>query len=283
MPYVSYCHPLGGIMKRVRFIIQILTFIPILTFGQTFNLTDTVFQKGDIYRTYEIKFDLAKPWICTESNLYLDSLAKFILRHQNLIFEIGVHCDDRQWTDEYSYCLTCKRGESIKDYLVEKGVNPDQIQTKGYNDSKPIIADSIVFKTKSEEEQEKLHQINRRTEFKILEIKENAVPIFDYMIVEKKPIFPGGETELLQYISKNMNYQLTENDCIFTKVFLNFTIESTGKCIDPDVSINDCTISESFKKEMNKMIIEMPLWTPGEYDGKTVNVRFMIPVNIDLK
>jgi hypothetical protein len=272
-----------GHYEKMRHLIQILTFIPILTFGQTFNLTETVFQKEDIYRTYEIKFDLTKPWICAESNLYIDSIAIFMLRHQNLIFEIGVHSEAKQWTDKYSYCMTCKRAESIKDYLVLKGVTPDQIKSKGYNDSQPIIVDSIVFNTNSEEEQEKLHQINRRTEFKILEIKENSVPIFDYLIVEKKPIFPGGETELLRYISKNMKYPSIQNDCIFTKVFLNFTIESTGKCIDPDVSINNCTISEVFKKEMNKMILGMPLWTPGEFDGKTVNVRFRVPVNIDLK
>lgn len=266
----------------MRHIIQILVFIPILTYGQTFNLTDTVFKKDDVLRTYEIKFDIAKPWICAESNLCLDSIAKFILRHQNLIFEIGVHCDARQWTNEYSYCLTCKRAESIKDFLVEKGVNPDHIATKGYNDSEPIIVDSIILKTNSEVERENLHQTNRRTEFKILEIEENVEPIFDYSIVEKKPIFPGGETELLQYISKNMRYPSTEDDCIFSKVFLNFTIEKTGKCIDPDVSINNCTIPDKFKKEMNKMILEMPLWAPGEFGEKKVNVRFRIPVYIDL-
>ena len=266
----------------MRILIQILVFIPLLSFGQTFKLTDTIFKVGDLLRTYNIEFDLAKPWLSKDNNKFLDSLSDFMLSNQNIVFEISNHCDSRQWTDQSSFCLTCKRAESIKNYLIEKGVNPAFLISNGYNDSDPIISDLEISKLKSEEEKQNAYQINRRSEIKIVEIKKKSEPIFDFYILDKKPIYPGGEDELLKYFSKNFKYPELSKDCyISSKIYFSFIIDTIGKPINPTIKNNNCIVTEPLKKELFNLIENMPHWTPGEYKGRKVRVQFNIPLHID--
>lgn len=127
------------------------------SFAQTFELKDSVFHKGDILRK-QILFDCYKSNIEIEYLPFLDSVAIFLIQHKNLTIEVSNHCDER-WSPEYSTCLTCKRAQAIVDYLVSKGVDKNRLLAKGYNADKPIIKNA---------KREYEHQINRRTEFKIL-------------------------------------------------------------------------------------------------------------------
>jgi len=50
------------------------------------------------------------------------------------------NCDERG-SDEYNKILGQKRADAVKDYLVEKGANADQIKTVSYGKSKPLDLD----------------------------------------------------------------------------------------------------------------------------------------------
>jgi protein TonB len=101
--------------------------------------------------------------------------------------------------------------------------------------------------------------------------------------VEKKPEFPGGESELLKYFSINLKYPEFEKDCIVSKIRFTFTIDTVGKILNPEFKINECIITDTYKKGLINLIENMPNWTPGENKGKKVNVKFSFPLNIDLK
>lgn len=268
----------------MRRLIQILAFIPLFSFGQTFKLTDTIFKVGDLLRTYDIKFDLARPSLSKENNKFLDSLVNFMLSHQNIVFEISNYTDSfsSKWVDQHYLCFTCRRAESIKNFLIEKGVNPNLLISKGYSDTKPIISNLEISKLKSEVDKLIAYDTNRRSEIKIVEIKEKCEPIFDINILEKKPIFPGGDDELFKYLANNFKYPELNKDCnVFSKIYFSFIIDTIGRPIKPEVTINNCLISEPFKKELFKLIENMPNWTPGEYKGRKVRVQINIPINVD--
>ena len=79
----------------------------------------------------------------------------------NLKIELGSHTDSRA-TEVYNLRLSQKRAESAINYIVSKGIDRSRLTAKGYGESELIIENA-----KTEEE----HQINRRTEFKVLEIE----------------------------------------------------------------------------------------------------------------
>lgn len=172
----------------MKSLFSILIFIPLFSIGQTFQLSDTVFNIGDkLVPQPNILFDLAKWNIRTESYPLIDSIAKFLLINNTLSIEIGYHLDN-PIASECCIRLDQKRAQSIVDYLIEKGVDKTKLFAKGYDNSQPITVDSLIASKyqflpqgtllsdefmqtlSSGEEQAIAHYLNRRVEFKIISI-----------------------------------------------------------------------------------------------------------------
>lgn len=267
--------------KEMKMFILLLAFFPVFTYGQVFNLTNTYLEEVAIFRTYNIKFDQAKPWICSENNPILDSIFFFIQNNPNTIFEIGVHNNIKQERSNKSICIACKQAEGIKDYLIEKGINPERLIARGYNDSLPIYNEYFISMVNNEEEKARYIQLNARVEIKILNIIENSEPIFEYYVVETKPQFPGEYSEFTHYIAQNIQILSNDLDCEYHEIILTFTINKSGQCVAPVISVANCLINQNFEKNVVEMLSNMPNWVPGEQNGEKVNVRFTIRFNID--
>jgi len=99
----------------------------------------------------------------------LDSLIK-ILKKYPISIEICSHTDSRGTVD-YNNQLSERRSKSVVDYLVEHGIKPSRLIAKGYGKSKLInrCANGVPCS-------EKEHQINRRTEVKVIdyEVEQKA-------------------------------------------------------------------------------------------------------------
>ena len=108
-----------------------------------------------------IYFNLDNSEIREDAKPILNDLLKTMNNYPNLAFEVGVHADER-YPNELSRCLSCRRAESIRNYLVENGIDPKRVKAKGYNDSKPKIRNA-----KTEEQ----HQQNRRVEIRITSVE----------------------------------------------------------------------------------------------------------------
>lgn len=158
-------------MKKVA-LISFLFLFSNLSFAQQFNLDSSELKVGDVYISQpKIIFDLAKWNIRPQSYEQLNRIAEFIKNHEGLVLEIGVHMDSRG-SDHYSTCLDKKRAESVQNYLVQKGIAPERLTAQGYGETQLLISDQDIAKMKTAKEKEEAHALNRRTEFKILEIKE---------------------------------------------------------------------------------------------------------------
>ncbi len=132
------------------------------TFFTTMNL-DKIFI-GKTFRLENIYYDLDKFDIRPDAALELDKLVQILKDNPLLKIELGSHTDS-QGTDIYNIRLSQKRAESAINYIVSKNIARDRLTAKGYGETELIIQNA---------KNDKEHQVNRRTEFKVLEMTAAA-------------------------------------------------------------------------------------------------------------
>ena len=71
------------------------------------------------------------------SLVQLDELVTILKRYENANLLIGGHTDSKG-TDEYNITLSQKRTESVKAYLLEKGIVESRLTATGYGETQPI-------------------------------------------------------------------------------------------------------------------------------------------------
>ena len=94
----------------------------------------------------------------------LDALADAMLLNSNMDILLGSHTDSRG-DSNYNLMLSEERALSAKNYLVERGINPSRIMTRGLGETD--IRNKCKNGVPCTEEE---HAFNRRTEAKILRI-----------------------------------------------------------------------------------------------------------------
>ncbi|MTI22329.1 hypothetical protein E1176_14955 [Fulvivirga sp. RKSG066] len=119
-------------------------------------------EKNKVFVLDNIYYDLDESYIREDAAIELDKLVTILNDNPELKIELSSHTDDRA-PDDYNMRLSERRAKSAVEYIVSQGISKDRLVAKGYGETKLIIPNA-----KTEEE----HQVNRRTEFKILELGE---------------------------------------------------------------------------------------------------------------
>lgn len=132
-----------------------------------------------------ILYDFGKWDLRPESMVSLDRLVETLNDNPNVTIELMSHTDSRD-TEEYNLDLSQKRAQSVVDYLIAKGIAVDRLTARGYGESNPKVVDAMIVSEnpflkagvqlsesyinnlQSDEQKEIAHQINRRTEFRVL-------------------------------------------------------------------------------------------------------------------
>ncbi len=132
-----------------------------------------------------ILYDFGKWDLRPESMVSLDKLVETLNDNENVTIELMSHTDSRD-TEEYNQELSQKRAQVVVQYLIDKGIEPERLMAKGYGESTPKVVDAAIAAQNpflkigttlseqyinsldSEEHKEIAHQINRRTEFRVL-------------------------------------------------------------------------------------------------------------------
>ena len=98
--------------------------------------------------------------------------------------------------------------------------------------------------------------------------------IFD--VVEEMPQFPGGLSDMLKYISKNIQYPTTaKENGVQGSVVVSFIVERDGSLSDVKVRKG---LIPSLDNEAIRLINSMPKWNPGKQNGVKVRVKYTVPV-----
>lgn len=136
---------------------------------QSFDKIDKDLVKVDdklMIKVDNIYFDFDKWDIREDAKEILNGVVAKMNQYPNMKIEIGAHTDQRG-SNDYNLYLSDKRAESTKEYLVSKGINTSRITYKGYGELSVIVnceEGSIQCTAKQ-------HQLNRRSEFVILNIE----------------------------------------------------------------------------------------------------------------
>jgi len=130
-----------------------------------------------------ILYDYDKWDIRPDAEPDLQYLTDLMKKYPDMKIELSSHTDARG-KDDYNESLSQKRAESAKTWIVAKGVTADRIVAKGYGEK--MLLNECGNGVECSEEQ---HQLNRRTEFKIL---SGPTSIVIEKVEKREPKKPGG-------------------------------------------------------------------------------------------
>lgn len=105
-----------------------------------------------------VYYDRQKWDIRPDAAKELDNLVELLNDNPNIYIQLGSHTDSRG-SDVYNFDLSQKRAQSAVDYLISKGIGDERLQAVGKGETELIIPNA-----QTEEE----HQVNRRTEFRVV-------------------------------------------------------------------------------------------------------------------
>jgi peptidoglycan-associated lipoprotein len=133
----------------------------------------------------EILYDLAKWDLKPQYEDSLQGLIRTLDDNPRIVVELAAHTDARD-TYERNDILSQRRAQSVVDYLILRGIDPDRLAAKGYGERAPrrinkditregytfkkgdVLTEEYIAALPSEEIREAAHQMNRRTEFSVL-------------------------------------------------------------------------------------------------------------------
>ncbi|MBN2682586.1 MAG: hypothetical protein JXR58_08760 [Bacteroidales bacterium] len=154
-----------------------------------FAPSDTVYEECSICQIDNVFFNLSGGGgVRPESYSELDSVGAFIMKNPKIQFELGVHTDCRpiSFTND---TLSLMRARSCVFYILEKNNNISNITYRGYGSKIPytimekdcerfqffnvgdLLTKEYIDALENDEQKQISHQLNRRTELRILRIE----------------------------------------------------------------------------------------------------------------
>jgi peptidoglycan-associated lipoprotein len=109
-----------------------------------------------------IYFDYDNFHIRPDAQVALDRLVKLMKSDATIWIILGSHTDSRG-NDVYNLKLSEKRAGAVVAYLISKGISKNRVSAKGYGETELLNKCANGVKCTEAE-----HQVNRRTEFKIV-------------------------------------------------------------------------------------------------------------------
>lgn len=113
----------------------------------------------------------------------------------------------------------------------------------------------------------------------VVEVKPVEEEIFT--VVEQQPEFPGGMAELYKFLGKNIKYpSAAQRANVQGRVFLTFVVNTDGSIQGVEVLKG---VGFGCDEEAMRVVKTMPKWNPGKQSGRSVRVKYTLPVNFTLE
>lgn len=123
---------------------------------------------------------------------------------------------------------------------------------------------------------------NDKNAVDIAELKEHKVIVQEpkdekpFTSVEQMPQYPGGDSELMKFISSNLKYPtIAAENGIEGRAVIRFVVTKEGNISEVQVVRS---LDPSCDKEAIRVVKMMPKWVPGKQNGRNVPVYYTLPV-----
>ena len=179
--------------------------------------------------------------------------------------------------------------EKEKDQLTRIS-NPDN----GNENESTTSTQKTIVNTKTQIDNEEESSIPGKKNSSEESILSNSDEIFNFAVVENKPVYPGCENlatedekfmcfnqNIMKHIGREFDFpELARQMGIQGKVYVNFVIEKNGR-------VSNVTIARGVDKliddEAIRVIKLLPRFTPAIQRGKPVRMQYTVPINARLK
>lgn len=139
----------------------------------------------------EILYEFARWELLPQFRDSLDGLVRTLKDNPNIVIELASHTDSRG-TDLLNDTLSQRRAQTVVDFLVAQGIERDRVEARGYGKRVPrtiernitrdgflftagtVLDETYIGSLTDEAHQDTAHQLNRRTEFRVL--RDDYVP-----------------------------------------------------------------------------------------------------------
>ena len=146
--------------------------------------------------------------------------------------------------------------------------------------------EEVEFESTEMEESEEIEFVE--------EVEEVTDEIFNFAVVENKPVYPGCEnyateeekfqcfnSSIMKHISKNFKFpEMARQMGIQGRIYVNFVVEKNG-------SISNITIARGVDKllddEAIRVVKLLPKFQPAKQRGKPVRMQYTVPINAKLQ
>ena len=99
--------------------------------------------RGLIVNMSDVLFDFNKYTLRPGAREKLAKISGIVLAHPGLKLEVDGYTDS-VGTDEYNLRLSQQRADSVRAYLIEQGISPDTVVSKGYGKANPVVSNDTA-------------------------------------------------------------------------------------------------------------------------------------------
>ena len=164
--------------------------------------------------------------------------------------------------------------------LPEKKVVPPPPEAKQITDILEVVEDDAeIEEAEIISVDDEVAKKNENADVVVEELPEEETI---YNVVEDQPEFPGGMQALMKYLRDNIRYpSISRQNNSQGRAYINFVVNTDGSITDVEVmkGTNDVYLD----KEAVRVVSGMPKWKPGKQQGKTVRVKYTLPVMFRLQ
>ena len=190
--------------------------------------------------------------------------------------------------------MVVQESEQVADVIAEEEVEitrpentpppPPPPAAPGVNEVLNVVEDDVELEQQdiltSEDTQMDAQTVTYTPPPAVEEEEEEAAQQI-FTVVEEMPKFPGGDAELLKFISKSIRYPvIAQENGIQGRVICSFVVNRDGSIVDAQVLRG---VDPSLDKEALRVINSMPKWSPGKQRGKPVRVKYTVPITFRLQ
>ena len=112
------------------------------------------------------------------------------------------------------------------------------------------------------------------------EVKQTEEEVI-FQVVEQMPEFPGGMSEAMMFLAKNIKYPVAAQQAkIEGRVIVQFVVGKDGSISDVHTVRS---VSPELDAEAIRVVSMMPKWNPGKQRGKAVPVSYTMPIMLRLQ
>lgn len=139
-----------------------------------------------------------------------------------------------------------------------------------------VEIDNEELQDEAIDDEELLKELEEKEEKALAPLTVDPQNPLNFHVVEDLPQYPGGATEFLKWLTKNLRYPtVARNNHTQGKVVAVFYVEKDG-------SISGVKITKSLSPECDKEALRvlnmMPYWQPGVYHDQPCRTKVCIPI-----